>query len=214
MPVLNLRLGFAINEGLMKPAGTTKVIFAVLGSVALFFLVMARIESPREHQAIRVMDVVVGLMLGIGFAPRWVGTATTWSRIKVAMIAALIWLGVSGSLLSLHEFQIFARTTLAFRAHARHRMSVTYEALNSFIRDCGEFPTEEQGLIALCTNPGLEGWNGPYIPDSAYLDDLWHHGFQYELRDGTPLLWSLGEDGISGTEDDIIVEYEKQTRTK
>ncbi|MHB8957957.1 MAG: type II secretion system protein GspG [Pirellulaceae bacterium] len=196
----------------MRPVGTIKVIFAVLGGVALFFLVNARIESPKEHQAIRVMDVAVGLMLCIAFSPRWVETATTWSRMKAVMVAMLVWLGISGSLLALHEFQIFARTTWAFRAHARHSMSETYGALNSFRRDCGEFPTEEEGLIALCTDPGLEGWNGPYVTDSNYLDDVWHHRFQYELRDGKPLLWSSGADGKSGTEDDIIVEYETQVR--
>ncbi len=44
----------------MRPVGTIKVIYAVLGGVALFLLVMARIESPEEHQLIRVMDVAVG----------------------------------------------------------------------------------------------------------------------------------------------------------
>jgi hypothetical protein len=45
----------------MTPAAKIKVVLAVLGSVALFFLVVARIESSEEHQAIRVMDVVIGL---------------------------------------------------------------------------------------------------------------------------------------------------------
>ena len=116
----------------MRPVGTIKVIFAVLGGVALFLLVMAQIESPEEHQVIRVMDVAVGLMLCVAFVPRWGETATPWIRMKAVMVAMLVWLGISGSLLALHEFQIFARTTLAFRAHARHWMSETYGALNSF----------------------------------------------------------------------------------
>ena len=197
----------------MRPVATIKVVFAVLGSVALFFLVMARIESSEEHQAIRVMDVVVGLMLGVAFARPWVEASTTWSRIKAVMVTTLIWLGVSGSLLALHEFQIYARTTLAYKGHARHTISQTYDALNNFYRDCGAFPTEERGLTALCTDPGLEGWNGPYIPCSDYLDDLWHHRFQYALRDDAPLVWSSGPDGISGTDDDITGAYEKQTRS-
>lgn len=198
----------------MRPAATFKVIFAVLGGVGLFFLVMARIESPEEHQAIRVMDVVVGLMLGVAFAPPWVETATTWSRIRAVMITTFIWLVVSGSLLALHEFQIYARTTWAYTAHTRHTISQTYHALNNFYRDCGAFPTEGQGLTALWTNPGLEEWSGPYIADVDYLDDLWHHRFQYAVRDGEPLVWSSGPDGISGTDDDVTVGYEKQTRSE
>ena len=82
----------------MRPVGTIKVIFAVLGGVALFLLVMARIESPEEHQVIRVMDVAVGLMLCVAFVPRWGETATPWIRMKAVMVAMLVWLGISGSL--------------------------------------------------------------------------------------------------------------------
>jgi hypothetical protein len=28
--------------------------------------------------------------------------------------------------------------------------------------DCGRYPSEEEGLAALLTNPGVAGWRGPY----------------------------------------------------
>ena len=175
---------------------------------------MARIDSHEEHLAIQVMDVVVGLMLSVAFALPSAKNAASWSRLKTIMGASLIWLGVSGSLLTLHGFQIYARTTLAYRWHTHHAISQIYDALNNFHGDCGAFPSEEQGLTALCTDPGLAGWNGPYIPDSDYLDDLWHHRFQYALRDDEPFVWSFGPDGISGTDDDITVAFGKQARSE
>jgi hypothetical protein len=35
-------------------------------------------------------------------------------------------------------------------------------ALASFARDCGRYPTFDEGLMALLTNPGVKGWSGPY----------------------------------------------------
>lgn len=45
-------------------------------------------------------------------------------------------------------------------------------ALIEYERDCGEFPTEQQGLLALREKPVLEPvpekWNGPYTIESTY----------------------------------------------
>ena len=121
----------------------------------------------------------------------------------------MIWLIVSGSLLSWHAFQIYARTTLAKNAYTRHRIVETYDALIKFSRDCGSFPLENQGLNALLVNSGSGQWNGPYISDGRLLEDAWHGHPAYCLRDGIPLVWSRGADGVTGTEDDVTVAYEE-----
>ncbi len=49
------------------------------------------------------------------------------------------------------------------------------KALVEYERDCGKFPTEQQGLLALREKPVLqpvpEKWNGPYTLESTY--DVW-----------------------------------------
>ncbi len=49
------------------------------------------------------------------------------------------------------------------------------KALVEYERDCGKFPTEQQGLLALREKPLLqpvpEKWNGPYTLESTY--DVW-----------------------------------------
>lgn len=46
------------------------------------------------------------------------------------------------------------------------------KALVEYERDCGRFPTEQQGLLALREKPVLqpvpEKWNGPYTLESTY----------------------------------------------
>lgn len=32
-----------------------------------------------------------------------------------------------------------------------------------YFQDIGEYPSEKHGLYALCSNPGVSNWNGPYV---------------------------------------------------
>jgi len=80
--------------------------------------------------------------------------------------------------------------------------------LNTYMFDCGTFPTTEQGLIALKEKPASapEHWNGPYT--ESQLTDPWGNPYQYRSpgQDGQRDydLWSSGPDGKSGTTDDIV----------
>lgn len=75
--------------------------------------------------------------------------------------------------------------------------------------DNGNFPSSEQGLNALMTkptsNPLPTNWNGPYLEKRPV--DPWKSLYQYKYPGvHNPMgydLYSLGKDGIEGTEDDI-----------
>lgn len=80
--------------------------------------------------------------------------------------------------------------------------------LQAYKKDTGQYPTTAQGLQALVTQPdGVKGWHGPYLPDM--LLDPWSHPYQYAYPSthGQPAgkydCWSMGQDGISGTPDDM-----------
>lgn len=86
-------------------------------------------------------------------------------------------------------------------------------SLQSYYADCGTFPTEEQGLLALWEEPSLyplsENWSGPYT-DKKILSDSWGTPFVYvlkgtasssELPKGLPFgIISLGADRAEGGE--------------
>ena len=51
----------------------------------------------------------------------------------------------------------------AKRVAAKVQINTFEGALGQYKQDTGAFPTNEQGLSALRTNPGVKGWNGPYL---------------------------------------------------
>lgn len=79
--------------------------------------------------------------------------------------------------------------------------------LELYSTDTGHPPTTSQGLMVLVSNPGVKGWNGPYLKDvSAVPKDTWDHDFVYKQpgdngRDYDVV--SPGPDGQLGTADDI-----------
>ena len=95
-------------------------------------------------------------------------------------------------------------------------------ALDSFRRDCGRYPTAEEGLAALITRPtGIpEGrWQRAYLDPHEIPQDPWGHSYAYRCpgihNTNRYDLYSLGPDGVSksGGEDadDIARQWPKLT---
>ena len=79
-------------------------------------------------------------------------------------------------------------------------------ALKLYQLDNGSFPTTEQGLNALMSKPAdAPNWNGPYIEKPPI--DPWGNPYKYKCpsanNKSTYDLYSVGKDGVEGTEDDI-----------
>jgi general secretion pathway protein G len=82
-------------------------------------------------------------------------------------------------------------------------------ALTTYRIQVGDYPSTEEGLQALITPPsGKEDrWHGPYIDAKTVPTDPWGHPYKYAYpgvhnKDGYDL-WSVGDDGIDGSADDI-----------
>jgi len=81
-------------------------------------------------------------------------------------------------------------------------------ALTTYKIQMGDFPTSEQGLAALATAPAANAdrWQGPYI-EGKLPNDPWGRPYQYRYpgthNKGSYDLWSMGADGVDGTDDDI-----------
>jgi hypothetical protein len=112
---------------------------------------------------------------------------------------------VGGGLLLWHEVQVRIRWHVPPRLLTMNRIAMTRAALRDFVKDCGQPPTEQQGLAAMCANPGFDGWKGPYA-EPKELSDAWGRELRYRLVDGVMGVWSMGPDGVDGTDDDVHLD--------
>ena len=88
---------------------------------------------------------------------------------------------------------------------ARAQINSFQTALGAYKLDTGRFPTTEQGLEALRTEPDeLPRWDGPYLPQEIPLDP-WGNAYVYQYpgeHGDEPDIVSLGNDNEAGGEDE------------
>ena len=79
--------------------------------------------------------------------------------------------------------------------------------LEMYKADTGQYPTSDQGLNALISNPGVPNWNGPYLKNMTVLKmDPWGDPYIYKYPSDhgqDPDVSSAGLDKQPGTSDDI-----------
>ena len=95
---------------------------------------------------------------------------------------------------------------------ARNEIAILEDILALYFQQNGVYPSSEQGLDALVTEPEEKpiprSWAGPYLDDAKKLDDPWNSRYEYAYpgefnEQDKPDIWSLGPDGEEDTEDDI-----------
>jgi len=67
--------------------------------------------------------------------------------------------------------------------------------------DAGRYPTTEEGLNALVTQPqSMTNWRGPYLPNAAALNDPWQHPYKYinPGKHGEIDIYTLGSHDAEG----------------
>ena len=91
---------------------------------------------------------------------------------------------------------------------ARADIATISQGLEMYEMENGMFPTTEQGLKALLekptTSPVPQNWASPYLKKDPI--DPWQKTYQYRCPSQNNQdfdLWSLGQDGRDGTDDDI-----------
>jgi len=82
-------------------------------------------------------------------------------------------------------------------------------AVEMFHSDVGRYPTADEGLKALVTEPAdVEGWTGPYLKSASALKDPWAGDILYRVVDDQGFeVVSLGSDrktGGTGTKRDLV----------
>lgn len=89
----------------------------------------------------------------------------------------------------------------------RLQVEMLSTSLDAFRLDIGRYPTQEEGLKVLVSNPEINSiarWNGPYLRKAKLPTDSWNRDFIYEIPPKHPGvtfdLYSLGADGKLGGE--------------
>jgi len=88
----------------------------------------------------------------------------------------------------------------------RNQIEIFRLSLQSYYIDCGQYPTEAQGLLALWEKPIIspvpQNWSGPYV-DRKIPNDPWNNSYLYKNPGDYNLPFSIisyGADGITGGE--------------
>jgi general secretion pathway protein G len=118
------------------------------------------------------------------------------------MMELLVVLVIVGLLAALVGPTLYKRINPAKQSVAQAQIENFMAALDAFFIDNGEFPTEQQGLLALREKPaGVNTWHGPYLK-KVIPKDPWGNPYVYRSpgRNGGYEIIALGKDGSEGGE--------------
>lgn len=131
---------------------------------------------------------------------RWQGKRIK-NRQGFTLIELLVVMVILGLLAALVGPRLFGHVGAANQKAAKTQIEMLGQGLDAFRLDVGRYPTTSEGLNALVTNPGVEGWNGPYLK-KGLPNDPWKRPYVYESpgQHGDYDLVSYGADGAPGGE--------------
>jgi general secretion pathway protein G len=118
------------------------------------------------------------------------------------LIELLVVIVIIGLLVGIVAPRYFGQVGKSEVKAAQAQINSLEKALDQYRLDVGHYPTTEQGLAALNTQPtGESRWQGPYLK-KAVPNDPWGQPYQYRSpgEHGDFDLLSYGKDGKPGGE--------------
>ncbi len=127
------------------------------------------------------------------------------------LIELLVVMVIIGLLAALVGPKMFGKIGKARRQSAKAQIELLSTALDTMRLDVARYPSTEEGLEALRTQPGtMEKWDGPYL-SKEIPNDPWGNPYDYKCpgENGEYDLISYGRDGSAGgeKEDKDIVNW-------
>ena len=116
------------------------------------------------------------------------------------LLELLVVIVIIGLLASLIAPRYFGQVAKANTKIAKAQITALEKALDQYRLDAGQYPTTEQGLASLNTQPqGVNKWSGPYLAKAVPMDP-WGRAYLYKSPGdhGEYDLSSLGLDGAVG----------------
>ncbi len=128
------------------------------------------------------------------------------------LVELLVVMVIIGLLAALVGPRLFPKLGKGKQAAARAQIELLGQALDQLRLDTGRYPTSQEGLASLTTNPaGMESWEGPYLK-KALPADPWGRQYVYQSpgTHGDYDLFSYGRDGNPGGdgEDTDVTSWE------
>ena len=116
------------------------------------------------------------------------------------LIELMVVLIILGLLAALVAPKVLNKLGKSKQKIAKTQIEMLSTALDQFKLDTGRYPTTEEGLKALIENPGISGWDGPYLKKKVIPKDPWGRDYIYKCpgEHGDFDLYSLGADGKPG----------------
>lgn len=123
------------------------------------------------------------------------------NRQGFTLIELLVVMVILGLLAALVGPRLFGHVGAANQKAAKTQIEMLGQALDAFRLDVGRYPSTSEGLNALVVNPGVEGWNGPYLK-KGLPNDPWKRPYIYQSpgEHGDYDIVSNGGDGAPGGE--------------
>jgi len=118
------------------------------------------------------------------------------------LVELLVVMVIIGLLAALVGPKLFPKLGKGKQSAAKAQIELLSQGLDQFRLDVGRYPTTQEGLAALITNPGgLDNWDGPYLK-KALPNDPWGkpYGYQCPGTHGEFDIYSYGRDGAPGGE--------------
>ncbi len=118
------------------------------------------------------------------------------------LVEILVVVAIVGLLLALVGPKIIRGLGKGQQGATKAQIELLGQALDTFRLDVGRYPTTQEGLGALVTNPGVEKWDGPYLKKNTVPKDPWDKAYVYQSpgTHGEYDLYSYGPDGTQGGE--------------
>lgn len=116
------------------------------------------------------------------------------------LVELLVVMVIIGLLAALVAPRLFPKLGKGKQAAAKAQIELLGQALDQYRLDVGYYPTTEQGLNALLSDPGVEKWEGPYLKKDVLPVDPWGRPYMYQNpgTHGEYDLYSYGRDGKQG----------------
>lgn len=131
---------------------------------------------------------------------------TTQQRKGFTLIEIMVVIIILGLLAAFVVPNITGKSEEAKQKLVCVQMKSLNESLKMFKMDNGEFPTTEEGLKALITNPDPETYTSysskGYIEGKTVPNDPWNRPYIYTNIDDLIDITSLGSDGKEGGKDE------------
>ncbi len=118
-------------------------------------------------------------------------------RAGFTLMELLVVMVILGLLAALVGPRIWKNVTRSKITTAKTQIALLGQALDQFRLDTGRYPTSQEGLEALRTSPGVEGYDGPYLRKPV-PNDPWNRPYVY-LSPGSQGDYDLSTYGLDGT---------------